>query len=83
MVTYTLYKCPTGDERHHVIKISLLLFLVAGLLLHHVFSDMAESAVVSTLNWDRDKIFTTTKIACTWEKLASELITSCYSVSNA
>ena len=36
---------------------SLLLFLVAELLLHYVFSDMAESTVVSTLNWDRGKIF--------------------------
>ena len=51
------YKRPIDDKRHNVIKVSLLLFLVAELLLRHVFSDMAESAVVSTLNWDRGKIF--------------------------
>ena len=51
------YKRPIDDKRHNVIKVSLLLFSVAKLLLHHVFSDMAESVVVSTLNWDRGKIF--------------------------
>ena len=51
------YKCPKDDKHHNVIKVSLLLFLVAELLLRHVFSDMAESSIVSTLNWDRGKIF--------------------------
>ena len=32
---------------------SLLLFSVAGIILHHVLRDMAESAVVCTLNWDK------------------------------
>ena len=33
----------------YVIEASLLLFLVTGLLLHHMFSDMDELAAVPTL----------------------------------
>ena len=57
--------------------VSFLLLLVNELLLHHVFSDMAKSAVVSTLNWDTAKIYTTACMCSVHSKLARELMVCC------
>ena len=54
MIMYSLHKRPTNDKCHIVIQVLVLLILVAGLIiLHHVLSDMADSAVVSMINWGK------------------------------